>query len=792
MGDMTEQSAPQPPAHAQPAAPQPAQGARSLPPAVLALAFFALTLLLIATTVQKLWSADFWWQLKLGQWMIEHRAIPRAEMFSHTAAGTTIREMRWLYCITIAWLWEHAGAAVLVILQSAVVTVCFALIIAPVRRVLTAPRAILALALALLAGFNRWVVRPELVTDIMVAAFLIILERSARDRSWKGLWLLPLLQVLWVNGHTTFLFGPVLAWTFWGADLVTNLIKRSSAPAAKTTTVRARSCHVPLLITAILTTAACWVNPFGHWGAMYALQVFTETRSGHVTAQTVIEMYSPFQIPLSAWGWDLFAGAALSLLAIATTVSARRTLPLARLAVLVMGLYLLATLQRNLGLASIMLAWVALRNLFDIHDLPSVIKIRTSQGAAIGTAILSLVIAAAAWYIATDRYSILHNLSREFGLGVVEWYQPRGAERYILEHKPEPQLFNVVRDGSYFASRVSDTLPIYIDGRTDAFASVLQEVSSVSTSNWDALAAKRSINTAVIPTRGYPDMATYLYQHPDWALVSLDPTSYVFLRNTPHNAPLVAKSRIDVARWSPPATEPDDRVPAWKAAYGGVGRAWYNAGMADALATLGGHDAAFAYYEKAVANAPNHKPTRLALAPYYIVAGKAREAEQLLQGVSPKQLAAVDRTTSSLLYSRGQLPAAIPPAERALEAAPDDHAYKVYLADLYFQTGQYDKAKKLYASALKAKVGGVNELNKLGAAADATGDIAAADAAFRASLELAPNQPDIWNMAGGTAAKMNNLTLAKTRFEKALELNPNLAQARRNLDKVNQLLAVPR
>jgi len=768
--------------------------------ATVPLALVSLVLLLIATTFQKLWSADFWWQLKLGQWIIEHRAIPRVEMFSHTAAGTAIREMRWLYCVGIAWVWENAGswgAAALVVLQSLTVTACFALILAPVRRVLTSPRAILVIALALLAGFNRWVVRPELVTDLMVAAFLVILERSTRDphsRTFKGLWLLPLLQVLWVNGHTTFLFGPVLVWTFFGTTLVTNLYKRhTAAPVPVPVPVPLRvTVPVPLLVTALLTTAACWLNPFGNWGAMYALQVFTETRAGHATAQTVIEMYSPFQIPLSAWGWDLWAGAGLALLAAATTYSARRTLPLSRLAVLVMGLYLLATLQRNLGLASIMLAWVATRNLHDpqhIHDLPAVVKVRTSQAAAIGTAVLSLVIAATAWYIATDRYAVSHNLSREFGPGVVEWYQPRGAEQFLLDKKPQPQLFNVVRDGSYFAWRVSDTLPIFIDGRTDAYGpELLKELSTTSAANWDARANARTINTAVIPTRGYPDIASHLYRSKDWALVHLDATSYVFLRNTPHNAPLIAAHRIDVTKWQPPTTEPDDKVPAWKSLYGGVGRAWYNAGIADALAALGGHDAALAYYEKAHANAPTHKPTRIALAPYYIVAGKGNEAEQLLQGVSPTELAAVDRSTSSLLYAQGNLPAAIPPAERALAANPNDHQYAIYLADLYFQLSQFDKAKKLYAAAFKANVGGLNELNKLAASADATGDLAAANAAFQASLDADPNQPAIWNMAGATAAKMNNLPLAKARFEKALQLDPTLAPAKRNLDKLNQLL----
>ncbi|HYE62157.1 MAG TPA: tetratricopeptide repeat protein [Phycisphaerales bacterium] len=747
-------------------------------------ALAGLLILLIAVTVQKLWSADFWWQLKNGEWILANRRVPDTLMYSHTAPNEPVREMRWLYSIIITWLWQGGGGALLVLFQAALVTLTFWIIVWPVRRVLLTPLGLLAVGLALLAGFNRWVVRPELLTYVFSAAFLVILERATRDglsRGSRALWLLPLFQIIWTNTHSTFVFGPLLAWTFLGSQWLQSRLRATSPSTAAPTR--------NLLIVALLTTAACWMNPYGHWGAMYALEVFRLTQPGHTTARVITEMVSPFKVRFADWGWDFWAAAILSALAVLTYLPVRRLAPISRAVILLMSLYLLATLQRNLGIGAVLLAWVATRNCADLAAVPHTLKLRDSQPAHLASAALGLLFAITGWHIATDRYSVARSLPREFGLGVVEWYQPRGAEQFILQHKPQGNLFNIVRDGSYFTWRVSDVLPVMIDGRIEYGQEILRDVSGAAPATWNALTTKYNLGTAVIPTANYADLASFLYTSPDWALVSLDATSYVFLRNTPQNAPLIAQHRIDVNRWQPPATEPDDTVPAWKAAYGGVGRAWYNAGLANALAALDGHAAAIPYYEKAVANAPTVRRHKLALAPYYIVSGKSAEAETLLAGVSRNELADVDRTTAGLLAQAGQIPAAIAPAQRALDVYTGDHTLRIFTADLYFQTGNFAKARDMYTLALKDGVGSWNELNKLAHAHEQTGNLQEAARAYRASLEGEPRQPTIWNMAGELAARMGDFAWSKKCFETAIRLNPDSQRARTNLQQLNQHLA---
>src|SRR5690606_14998716 len=182
---------------------------------------------------------------------------------------------------------------------------------------------------------------------------------------------------------------------------------------------------------------------------------------------TITEMRSPLAIPLGSWMRDLTATAALGLLAGATFVPVLRRVPLARVAVWAMGVYLFLMLQRNTALSALMFVWAGLRNVEDVMaaEPRRAAALRDSAWAAGANVALGAAAAAAAWYVATDRYAARMGLPREFGFGVVEWYQPRGAEAFILEERPAGTLFNVMRDGGYPLRAFPVFPPSSSDGR---------------------------------------------------------------------------------------------------------------------------------------------------------------------------------------------------------------------------------------------------------------------------------------------------------------------------------------
>ncbi len=165
-----------------------AAGTRTVGRGWLVAAGVAVGLLFLAVSVQKIWAGDFWGQLRTGQEILETLRLPVRDEFSFTAAGREVREVRWLYCVVIALGWK-IGPWVLCLGQAAVLGVMWGVIVWPVRRVMATPWSWAILALGIAGGAGRWVLRPELATDLFIGVFLVALEQARRrGRVGWGRW----------------------------------------------------------------------------------------------------------------------------------------------------------------------------------------------------------------------------------------------------------------------------------------------------------------------------------------------------------------------------------------------------------------------------------------------------------------------------------------------------------------------------------------------------------------------------------------------------------------------------
>jgi hypothetical protein len=116
-------------------------------------------------------------------------------------------------------LYRIGGVSALVLLKAACGTAVVALsLVARRRGAKTWPAVVVWLpAVVMLTG--RLCERPELFSLLFLATYLAVLGRAGERPRW--LWLLPAIQVLWVNCHGFFVLGPmVLAayiaeWVVW-------------------------------------------------------------------------------------------------------------------------------------------------------------------------------------------------------------------------------------------------------------------------------------------------------------------------------------------------------------------------------------------------------------------------------------------------------------------------------------------------------------------------------------------------------------------------------------------------
>ena len=195
-----------------------ARKADSLLPLWVGIGVYAL---LLAVGSGLLNDPDTYWQITLGQWMLDHHAVPRTDIYSFTMQGQPWISTQWLAQVAYALAYNIGGWAGPVVLAAASASLAIALLarFLHARLARTPTLVILAATLALMAG--HMLARPHvLAMPVMVAWVAGLVDAMDRKRA-PSFWLLPLMA-LWANLHGGFvlglaLIGPIALDAIWHA-----------------------------------------------------------------------------------------------------------------------------------------------------------------------------------------------------------------------------------------------------------------------------------------------------------------------------------------------------------------------------------------------------------------------------------------------------------------------------------------------------------------------------------------------------------------------------------------------
>jgi hypothetical protein len=154
---------------------------------------------------------------RIGQWMIQHHTVIRADVFSNTRAGVPLISKEWLAEVLFAVAGNAAGWNGIVLLSAMLIATCLWLLY---RELLSEGNdLLLSIILVLFAAMScsvHWLARPHLFTHVLVVVFtwqLRSFDRGKLPMHTLFLRLVPLM-VLWVNLHGAFFTGLVIIATF--------------------------------------------------------------------------------------------------------------------------------------------------------------------------------------------------------------------------------------------------------------------------------------------------------------------------------------------------------------------------------------------------------------------------------------------------------------------------------------------------------------------------------------------------------------------------------------------------
>ena len=200
--------------------------------------------------------SDTYWQITIGQWILDHNALPRVDFYSFTKAGEPWVSSSWLSQVLLAASYNLAGWTGPIVLAAACIAATFALLTWILGQRLPALFAIVVTLVALLVPVQHLLARPHVfVLPVMLAWAYGLLSASERGRA-PSFWLLPLIA-LWANLHGGFIFGLVLV-----GGLALDALWNADRAERKTLALRWAAFGVAAL-------AACCVTPYG-WGSVLA------------------------------------------------------------------------------------------------------------------------------------------------------------------------------------------------------------------------------------------------------------------------------------------------------------------------------------------------------------------------------------------------------------------------------------------------------------------------------------------------------------------------------------------
>ena len=346
--------------------------------------------------------------------------------------------------------------------------------------------------------------RPQVVSFLMAAILFALLAR-VRDGGELG-WTLPLLMLVWANLHPGFVVG----------DLILLCFAVGAVLEYRHDLLRLRS----LLAWVALGMGASLLNPTG--------------------ALVFVELFS-----LQQGDWSVvILWLLIALYGVGLWLSRRLYWPELIPALFLAGFSL--SYMRNVGF-------------FAVAMLPAIgwnwQQGSTLRGWPLARGFKSLVVLSAAIFLSWHASELWQRRSKE---GSVSAFYPAKLISFILASGIQGRMFNEYNFGGYLLWNLYPSHRVFIDGRgLDAnvhrdwkLIAVASLQAEGGRAEFEVLLDRYAIDYVVQPLTYFKagrltSLLKFLSIKAEWVPVYVDPQSYILVRNSPSNAALIARYRLE-------------------------------------------------------------------------------------------------------------------------------------------------------------------------------------------------------------------------------------------------------
>src|SRR5215468_6352906 len=156
---------------------------------------------------------DSQWHITVGNWILEHRAVPDVDIYSFTFTGQPWIAKEWLSQILLAGAYDIAGWGGVVALGAAAFAATFAILLRLLLRDIKPVPALLFVGVAIAMTAPHMLARPHALAMPFMLLWVAGLVRAAEEHRAPDPWLL-VCMLLWANLHGGFTLGLMLVGAF--------------------------------------------------------------------------------------------------------------------------------------------------------------------------------------------------------------------------------------------------------------------------------------------------------------------------------------------------------------------------------------------------------------------------------------------------------------------------------------------------------------------------------------------------------------------------------------------------
>ena len=451
---------------------------------------------------------DIWWHLKVGDWIVQHAAVPHTGLFSWTAADRPWVAYSWGYELLLSRAYAWFGLVGIGVYGTLLTLGVAYSIYWMVRRL--SGRFWLACFLAIAACsaflFNL-MPRPVFFSMMLFCVTLTLVLEANRSGRVQLLYWLPLIFVLWANLHIQFIYGLFLV----GLLLSVNLIQRLAASLGWAPAWL----QAPTLPSSTLAVvfAACVVGTCISPYSFHLYGVILQYSRAKVPYRMIMELqpinfraYSHF-VQLLLMGYAFFAVGRQS------KVDAFKLLLLS-----IAGAVAFRTMRD---------AWfICIPAVACIADTIGITGEREAGESWRQNLAVAALVAISLVVFARNTDFTTRGLDR-----AISSFLPVNAVNYLRQHPVPGLLYNTLDWGGFLTWYMPDR-PVAIDGRTDLYGDELVDRFFSSANGAPSYASDPYLNQAgLVILQRSNNLASLLQSDPRFQLVYQDELAVVFSRS---------------------------------------------------------------------------------------------------------------------------------------------------------------------------------------------------------------------------------------------------------------------